>query len=73
MGGGASPLRIHHADYKCTGDDSRLCCEAPAFGQTVIATGVLTESAHGWGLDNPIVCEVVSEGSLPPLTNRPPD
>jgi hypothetical protein len=63
LGGGASPLHLWgpSGKFACIGDESRLCCGAPAFGQTVIATGVLTGSARiGWGLQEATVCEVVS-------------
>jgi hypothetical protein len=63
LGGGASPLRIwdNSGKFDCVGDESRLCCGAPAFGQTVIATGVLTGSAgRGWGLKEATLCEVAS-------------
>jgi hypothetical protein len=63
LGAGPSPLRIWDNSGKlaCTGDESRLCCGAPAFGQTVIATGILTGSArHGWGLKDATLCEPVS-------------
>jgi hypothetical protein len=60
LGTGLSPLRFWDNSGKlaCAGDESRLCCGAPAFGQTVIATGVLSGSAyHGWGLKDAVLCE----------------
>jgi hypothetical protein len=47
----------------CRGDDSEACCDAPAFGQTVIATGRLvpeTEShaAGPWMLEDPKICVI---------------
>ena len=47
----------------CHGDDSELCCDAPAYGQTVIATGRLvpeTESQvlGAWMLQDPEICIV---------------
>jgi hypothetical protein len=50
--------------WSCTGDDSRLCCEHPAVGQTIIAVGVL-EAYPRWctghclySLREPALCEV---------------
>ena len=63
LGGSASPLRFwdRSGTFQCIGDESRLCCGAPAFGQTVIATGVLTGSVlRGWGLQDAKVCEVAA-------------
>jgi len=63
LGAGPSPLRLwdNSGKFACTGDESRLCCGAPAFGQTVIATGILTGSArHGWGLKDATLCELAS-------------
>jgi len=60
LGTGVSPLRIWDVsgNFDCVGDESRLCCGAPALGQTVIATGVLTGSAsNGWGLKDATLCE----------------
>jgi hypothetical protein len=57
VGGGHEDLRLD--ELVCAGDDSRRCCNAPAFGQTVIASGVLArDSRHRWTLRSPRVCAV---------------
>jgi hypothetical protein len=61
VGANTSPLHIYLPSFRCDGDESRLCCGAPAFGQTVIATGVLTGSPRRWGLKDATVCEVAPE------------
>jgi hypothetical protein len=44
--------------FDCTGDESRLCCGAQAFGQTVVAQGTLEGSDEsGWVLKSPSICE----------------
>jgi hypothetical protein len=59
-GGVTEPLRLD--GLSCAGDDSEICCDAPAYGQTVIATGRL-EPAGGnagtanWMLVEPRLCE----------------
>jgi hypothetical protein len=47
----------------CSGDESRACCNAPAYGQPVIASGVLVREPReyttvGWRMVNVSVCEV---------------
>ena len=57
IGGTADVLRLEKLD--CAGDDSRLCCDLPALGQPVIATGVLARSRTGdYSLASPTVCAV---------------
>jgi hypothetical protein len=58
LGEGAEPLSL--PDYACIGDESRLCCEAPAYGQTVVVTGELGRQP-GWILTTPTICEVSGE------------
>ena len=57
IGGGEHELRLQ--SFECAGDDSRLCCNAAAFGQTVIASGTLTRSNdRSWNLSAPNICVV---------------
>lgn len=41
---GRPPRAILLADVQCKGDESRVCCDVPAFGQSVVAVGVLQEA-----------------------------
>jgi hypothetical protein len=53
----------------CEGDESRVCCDAHAYGQTVIASGVLfrdTEHGKGWGLRATQLCTVDGPGAASP-------
>jgi hypothetical protein len=49
-------------DMECQGDESRLCCTAPAAGQGIVATGVLdrgdTGRDDGWMLRDPKLCSL---------------
>jgi hypothetical protein len=57
LGGGADALAV--AGMGCGGDESRLCCNAPAFGQSVVVTGRLGRSDDGiarWKLFGAQVC-----------------
>lgn len=45
----------------CAGDESRLCCNTPAFGQAVVAMGTLRPAENSgqspsWELLNPNIC-----------------
>ncbi len=47
----------------CDGDDSEACCDAPAYGQRVIATGRLvpeteTSAAGDWMIEDPEICTI---------------
>jgi hypothetical protein len=46
------------ADARCGGDESRLCCELPAYGQFVVVTGTLMPpySKRWWTLANAEIC-----------------
>jgi hypothetical protein len=57
---GTPPLRLE--GMYCSGDDSQVCCNAPAYGQTLIATGQLEQAESGsgekvWKLVGPALCE----------------
>jgi hypothetical protein len=61
LGEGDNPLRFlgSRGRFACAGDESRLCCRAPAFGQLVIATGELSGSKEfGWFIKDADICEV---------------
>lgn len=40
----------------CVGDDSAVCCSVPAFGENVIATGVVKRIDSEWTLVSPVLC-----------------
>ena len=66
LGEGDAPLRVwgDRSRFACGGDESRLCCKTQAFGQIVVATGVLGGSkAGGWVLRAAEVCEFPAEGN----------
>jgi hypothetical protein len=57
---GDPPLRLE--GMYCSGDESQGCCNAPAYGQTVVATGKLEpaddpRSEKAWKLVAPTLCE----------------
>jgi hypothetical protein len=43
---------------RCGGDESRLCCELPAYGQFVVVTGVLEAPwrERWWRLTHSTIC-----------------
>lgn len=56
LGDGLAPLVLTDSTWGCLGEDpSRLCCALPAFGQVVVATGILRRGS-AWHLDNPSLC-----------------
>jgi len=59
--GGAATLEL--AGFFCAGDESQVCCNAPAYGQTVVATGRLERADNaidrrvsGWVLADASLC-----------------
>ena len=61
---GADNGTLELVGLHCTGDVSRACCNAPAYGQAVVASGRLTRhrdasgpSTAGWQLVDVSVCE----------------
>jgi hypothetical protein len=60
MMAGTPPLRLE--GLYCSGDDSQVCCNAPAYGQTLVATGKLEPGINGsgenvWKLVAPTLCQ----------------
>jgi hypothetical protein len=47
---------VRAGELDCRGDDSRLCCNGPAYGQPVIATGKLTPSYGSWTIAPAELC-----------------
>jgi hypothetical protein len=63
VGGVAGTLPID--GLTCYGDDSRLCCNAPAHGQNVIVSGRLVRDdpygQRGWHLVSATICETTAD------------
>ncbi len=50
---GTAPRGVFLPDHGCGGDESRQCCVAPAFGETLVASGTLRKIPDGlstWGM-----------------------
>jgi hypothetical protein len=61
LGGATETLGL--PDLSCSGDESLLCCDVPAYGQVVVATGRLTRATHErsppdprWTLESARLC-----------------
>lgn len=70
LAGAARPLALE--GLYCTGDDSAACCNAPAYGETVVATGRLEgisvggdRTASGWILRDVSICADRAQASGP--------
>jgi hypothetical protein len=48
VGGVANGVRLDR--FSCYGDESRLCCQVPAFGQVVVATGRIMKETDAFAL-----------------------
>lgn len=44
-------------NLSCVGDDSRLCCQVPAYGQMIRAIGTLKKAPAGYVLGRPTLCQ----------------
>ncbi|HEX7506650.1 MAG TPA: hypothetical protein VF550_07745, partial [Polyangia bacterium] len=69
LGDGDPPLSLRDG-YNCAGDESRLCCDLPAFGQTVVATGTLGRN-NEWYLADLTMCEVKAAAQANEAPRKP--
>lgn len=45
---GTPPAAFHLESFGCSGDESRQCCDVPAFGQFVVASGKVQAASFDW-------------------------
>ena len=75
---GSPPRAVKLAGLGCDGDESRLCCDVPAFGERVVAVGRLVPehdpaavaSGVRWALAEPLLC-VEAPARAKPEAERP--
>jgi hypothetical protein len=71
---GGLPNGVRLEGLLCGGDESRVCCPVPAFGQTVVATGKIVDEHEGsvterggrWALAEATLCT-----ESPAVTSQP--
>jgi hypothetical protein len=59
MNNGSPPQNLALDGLFCSGDESQVCCNAPAYGQSVVATGELVKDTHPgseWRLAHAVLC-----------------
>jgi hypothetical protein len=58
LGPGPDPLRLK--GHGCVGDESRQCCDLPAYGQEVVVSGRLqwSKMISAWEIQADSICEV---------------
>jgi hypothetical protein len=65
---GGAPKTIALDGFFCSGDESEACCNAPAYGQSIVAMGQLVRAetydprASGWKLAHAKLCSEVQGG-----------
>jgi len=68
---GGAPKTLALDGLFCSGDESEVCCNAPAYGQSIVATGQLVGAespdprTSGWTLAHATLCTESSRNPSP--------